>query len=63
MGLIHNYGVNQFNFDGNGSVNSAFLGSQLGSDSSATIHLIDELRAASTSIFISLTTDTSPSPF
>ena len=63
MGMIHNYGVNQFKFDGTGNVDSVFPGSQFDSDFSAAIHLIGELRATKPGIFINLTTGTWPSPF
>jgi hypothetical protein len=63
MGMIHNYGVSQFKFDGTGNVDSVFPGSQFDSDFSAAIHLIGELRTARPGIFINLTTGTWPSPF
>ena len=61
--MIHNYGVNQFKFDGTGNVDSVVPGSQFDSDFAAAIHLIGELRAARPDIFINLTTGTWPSPF
>ncbi len=63
MEMIHNYGVNQFKFDGTGNVDSVFPGSRFDSDFSAAIHLIGELRVAKPDIFINLTTGTWPSPF
>ncbi|HEY6490559.1 MAG: enterotoxin [Terracidiphilus sp.] len=61
--MIQKYGVNQFKFDGTGNADSVFPGSQFDSDFSAAIHLIGELRAAKSDIFINLTTGTWPSPF
>jgi hypothetical protein len=61
--MIHKYGVNQFKFDGTGNVDKVFPGSQFDSDFSAAIHMISELRAARTDLFINLTTGTWPSPF
>jgi hypothetical protein len=63
LSMIHDYGVNQFKFDGTGNVNSVFPGSRFDSDFAAAIHLIGELRAAKPDIFINLTTGTWPSPF
>lgn len=63
MEMIHEYGVNQFKFDGTGNVDSVVPGSRFDSDFSAAIHLIGELREAKPDIFINLTTGTWPSPF
>jgi hypothetical protein len=63
MDMIHNYGVNQFKFDGTGNVDSVFPGSSFDSDFAAAIHLIGELRATKSDIYINLTTGTWPSPF
>jgi hypothetical protein len=63
MDMIHNYGVNQFKFDGTGNVDSVFPGSDFDSDFAAAIHLISELRAIKSDIYINLTTGTWPSPF
>ncbi len=63
MKMIHQYGVNQFKFDGTGNVNSVFSGSRFDSDFAAAMHLISELRVAKPDIFINLTTGTWPSPF
>jgi hypothetical protein len=63
MDMIHNYGVNQFKFDGTGNVNSVFPGSSFDSDFAAAIHLIGELRTTKPDIYINLTTGTWPSPF
>jgi hypothetical protein len=61
--MMKNYGVNQFKFDGTGNANQVFPGSEFDSDFSAAIHLIDRLRQQDPSIYINLTTGTSPSPF
>ena len=63
LNMIRKYGVNQFKFDGTGNVDSVFPGSRFDSDFSAMIHLIGELRAARSNLFINLTTGTWPSPF
>lgn len=63
LGMMRQYGVNQFKFDGTGNVNTVFPGSAFDSDFSAAIHLIGELRATNPSVFINLTTGTWPSPF
>ena len=63
LGMMKNYGVNQFKFDGTGNVDSVFKGSQFDSDFAAAIHLIGELRAARPNLFVNLTTGTWPSPF
>jgi hypothetical protein len=63
MDMIHDYGVNQFKFDGTGNVDSVFPGSNFDSDFAAAIHLIGELRATKPDIYINLTTGTWPSPF
>ena len=61
--MIHQYGVNQFKFDGTGNVDSVFPGSRFDSDFAAAINLIGELRATRPDIYINLTTGTWPSPF
>jgi hypothetical protein len=63
MKMIHEYGVNQFKFDGTGNVDSVFPGSSFDSDFAAAIHLIGELRTTKPDIYINLTTGTWPSPF
>jgi hypothetical protein len=63
LAMMKNYGVNQFKFDGTGNANEVFPGSAFDSDFSAAIHLIDRLRKQDPSIYINLTTGTSPSPF
>ncbi|HEV2576826.1 MAG TPA: enterotoxin [Acidobacteriaceae bacterium] len=63
MGMIHNYGVNQFKFDGTGNADSVFKGSAFDSDFDAAIHLIGEIRQEKPDIYINLTTGTYPSPF
>ena len=61
--MIHNYGVNQFKFDGTGNANTVFPGSAFDSDFDAAMHLIAVLRQAEPGIYINLTTGTYPSPF
>jgi len=61
--MIHQYGVNQFKFDGTGNADSVFPGSEFDSDFDAMIHLIGVLRKAEPNIYINLTTGTYPSPF
>jgi hypothetical protein len=63
MEMIHNYGVNQFKFDGTGNADSVFKGSAFDSDFDAAIHLIGEIRREKPDIYINLTTGTYPSPF
>jgi hypothetical protein len=61
--MIHDYGVNQFKFDGTGNADTVFPGSAFDSDFDAAMHLIAELRRAEPNIYINLTTGTYPSPF
>ena len=61
--MIHDYGVNQFKFDGTGNADSVFPGSEFDSDFDAAMHLIAELRQAEPNIYINLTTGTYPSPY
>ncbi|HZY73848.1 MAG TPA: enterotoxin, partial [Edaphobacter sp.] len=63
MEMIHNYGVNQFKFDGAGNANTVFPGSAFDSDLDAAIHLIGEIRREKPDIYINLTAGTFPSPF
>lgn len=63
VSLIEKYGVNQFKFDGTGNVNEVIKGSEFDSDFAAAIHLIDELRAKKSDLYVNLTTGTYPSPF
>lgn len=63
LDMIHNYGANEFKFDGTGNANRVFPGSEFDSDFDAMIHLIHRLRQAEPDIFINLTTGTYPSPF
>jgi hypothetical protein len=63
MQMIEKYGVNQFKFDGTGNANEVIKGSEFDSDFDAAIHLIGELRARKSDIYINLTTGTYPSPF
>ncbi len=61
--MIRNYGVNQFKFDGTGESTNTFTGSPFDSDFDAAIHLIGELRAEKSDLYVNLTTGTYPSPF
>ena len=61
--MIRRYGVNQFKFDGTGDSSSTFRGSSFDSDFDAAIHLIGELRAEKSDLYVNLTTGTYPSPF
>jgi hypothetical protein len=63
MRMVREYGVNQFKIDGTGNAAHAIPGSTFDSDFDAAIHLIEELRAARSDIYINLTTGTYPSPF
>ena len=49
-------GVNQFKFDGTGNANQVFAGSIFDSDFAAAIHLIDQLRARQSDLFLNVTT-------
>jgi hypothetical protein len=62
-GMVTNYGVNQFKFDGTGNVDQVVKGSAFSSDFDAAIHLIGDLRQLKPDIYINLTTGTWPSPF
>ncbi|MGO9338106.1 MAG: enterotoxin [Terracidiphilus sp.] len=62
-GMVSNYGVNQFKFDGTGNVDQVVKGSAFSSDFDAAIHLIGDLRQLKPDLYINLTTGTWPSPF
>ena len=63
LGLLKNYGINQFKLDGTGSPDKVTPGSEFDSDFAAAIALIGDLRAVKPDLFINLTTGTWPSPF
>jgi hypothetical protein len=63
LGLLRDYGINQFKLDGTGSPDKVTPGSEFDSDFSAAIALIGELRQVRPDLFINLTTGTWPSPF
>jgi hypothetical protein len=63
LGMIEQYNLNQFKFDGTGNADRVFPGSAFDSDFDAAIHLIQRLRAAKPGLFINLTTGTTASPF
>ncbi len=61
--FVNKYKVNQFKFDGTGSPDKKYPGSQFDSDFDAAITLIKDLRKDNRNLFINLTTGTWPSPF
>ncbi len=63
LNFVNAFGVNHFKFDGTGSPNKQFPGSNFGSDFDAAIDLISHLRKAQNDLFVNLTTGTWPSPF
>jgi hypothetical protein len=63
LGLLKNYGINEFKLDGTGSPDKVTPGSEFDSDFAAAIALIGDLRAVKPDLFINLTTGTWPSPF
>ena len=63
LGLLKDYGINQFKLDGTGSPDKVTPGSEFDSDFAAAISLIGDLRAVKPDLFINLTTGTWPSPF
>jgi hypothetical protein len=62
-GMVTQYGVNQFKFDGTGNVDQVVKGSAFSSDFDAAIHLIGDLRQLKPDLYVNLTTGTWPSPF
>ena len=62
-GMVTQYGVNQFKFDGTGNVDQVVKGSAFSSDFDAAIHLISDLRQLKPDLYVNLTTGTWPSPF
>ena len=63
LGLLKDYGINQFKLDGTGSPDKVTPGSAFDSDFAAAISLIGDLRAVKPDLFVNLTTGTWPSPF
>ncbi|MCK9687810.1 enterotoxin [Scleromatobacter humisilvae] len=63
MGLLKDYGINQFKLDGTGSPDKVTPGSAFDSDFAAAIALIGDLRQVKPDLFVNLTTGTWPSPF
>jgi hypothetical protein len=63
LDLVQRYHVNQFKLDGTGSPDKVTPDSAYDSDFAAAMDLIADLRAASPSLYINLTTGTWPSPF
>ena len=62
-GMIRNYGVNYFKFDGFGAGNSKEGAGPYASDVEALLRLSGELRRLKPDVFINPTTGTWPSPF
>jgi len=63
LGLLKDFGINQFKLDGTGSPDKVTPGSEFDSDFAAAIALIGDMRAVKPDLFINLTTGTWPSPF
>ena len=63
LNMIHQYGANEFKFDGTGNADRVFPGSEFDSDFDAMLALIHRLRIVEPDIFINLSTGTYPSPF
>ncbi len=61
--MIRNFNVNSFKLDGTGNADRVFPGSVFDSDFDAAIHLIHQIRAQKSGIFMNLSTGTYPSPF
>ena len=63
LGMVKQFGVNQFKLDGTGNAEQVVKGSAFSSDFDAAIHLIGDLRAVKPDLYVNLTTGTWPSPF
>ncbi|MHB1935696.1 MAG: alpha-galactosidase [Acidobacteriaceae bacterium] len=63
LNMIHEFGANEFKFDGTGNADRVFPGSEFDSDFDAMLALIHRLRQVEPNIFINLSTGTYPSPF
>ncbi len=63
LGMVHNYGVNYFKFDGFGSGNSQDGAGAYSSEVESLLRLMDEIRGAKRDVFLNPTTGTWPSPF
>ncbi|MFZ2642449.1 MAG: enterotoxin [Verrucomicrobiia bacterium] len=62
-GMVRDYGVNYFKFDGFGAGNSKDGAGAFASDVEALLRVHDELRALKPDVFLNPTTGTWPSPF
>jgi hypothetical protein len=63
VGMVRDYGVNYFKFDGFGAGNSKDGAGPMAGDVEALLRLHDELRALKPDVFLNPTTGTWPSPF
>lgn len=63
LGMVRNYGVNYFKFDGFGSGNNQTGAGVYSSEVEALLRLSDEIRRAKPDVFLNPTTGTWPSPF
>jgi hypothetical protein len=63
LGMVRNYGVNYFKFDGFGSGNNQAGAGPYSSEVEALLRLSGEIRRAKPDVFLNPTTGTWPSPF
>ncbi|MFH1919219.1 MAG: enterotoxin, partial [Planctomycetota bacterium] len=63
LGMVRNYGVNYFKFDGFGSSNNQTGAGLYSSEVEALLRLSGEIRRAKPDVFLNPTTGTWPSPF
>ena len=63
LGMVRNYGVNYFKFDGFGAGNNQTGPAAFPSEVEALLRLSDEIRRAKADVFLNPTTGTWPSPF
>jgi hypothetical protein len=63
LGMVHNYGVNYFKFDGFGAGNNQTGAGVYSSEVEALLRLSGEIRRAKPDVFLNPTTGTWPSPF
>ena len=63
LGMVHDYGVNYFKFDGFGSGNNQPGAGVYSSEVEALLRLSGEIRRAKPDVFLNPTTGTWPSPF
>ena len=63
LGMVRNYGVNYFKFDGFGSGNNQTGAGAYSSEVEALLRLSGEIRRAKPDVFLNPTTGTWPSPF